>query len=78
MHGLNAMFYFHEQNQITFKTRVPSVDRYVFVVHFRQPEHPSFPVEVLVDGGRPWVGEFHFAFILDVRTVLTNVKQGIL
>ncbi|XP_033854379.3 laminin subunit alpha-3-like isoform X1 [Acipenser ruthenus] len=50
------------QNQITFKTRVPSVDRYVFVVHFRQPEHPSFPVEVLVDGGRPWVGSFNASF----------------
>ncbi|XP_066575649.1 laminin subunit alpha-3 isoform X1 [Amia ocellicauda] len=50
------------QNQITFSTRVPRVDRFVFVVHFRQPEHLSFPVAVEVDGGRPWLGSFNASF----------------
>ncbi|KYO48268.1 laminin subunit alpha-2 isoform B [Alligator mississippiensis] len=44
------------QNQITLSGRVPHVGRYVFVIHFYQPDHPTFPVEVLVDGGHPWSG----------------------
>ncbi|XP_064409675.1 laminin subunit alpha-3 isoform X2 [Latimeria chalumnae] len=50
------------QNEITFNTRVSNMGRYVVVIHFRQPEHPSFPVDVLVDGGRPWAGSFNASF----------------
>uniref|UniRef100_A0A8C5AC32 Laminin subunit alpha 3 n=1 Tax=Gadus morhua TaxID=8049 RepID=A0A8C5AC32_GADMO len=38
--------------QISFRPRVPVPGRYVVVLHYRQPEHPSFPVGVLVEAGR--------------------------
>ncbi|XP_072324624.1 laminin subunit alpha-3 isoform X2 [Scyliorhinus torazame] len=44
------------QNQIIFKTRVPNVGKHVILVHFYQPLYPSFPVGVMVDGGRPYTG----------------------
>ncbi|XP_074940945.1 laminin subunit alpha-3 isoform X2 [Phalacrocorax aristotelis] len=50
------------QNQITLTGRVPSLGRYVFVVHFYQPTHPVFPVQVRVDGGRAWSGSFNASF----------------
>ncbi|KFW82196.1 Laminin subunit alpha-3, partial [Phalacrocorax carbo] len=50
------------QNQITLTGRVPSLGRYVFVVHFYQPTHPVFPVQVCVDGGRVWSGSFNASF----------------
>ncbi|KAJ8267959.1 hypothetical protein COCON_G00131310 [Conger conger] len=50
------------QTEISFSTRVPAPGRYIFVVHFRQPELPFFPVEVLVDGGRPWKGSVNASF----------------
>lgn len=31
--------------------------RYVPLVHYRQPEHDSFPVHVRVAAGREWRGE---------------------
>ncbi|XP_015209136.2 laminin subunit alpha-3 isoform X2 [Lepisosteus oculatus] len=50
------------QNQISFRTRLPREGRYVFVVHFRQPEHLSYAVRVQVDGGRPWLGSFNASY----------------
>uniref|UniRef100_A0A8B9CK18 Laminin subunit alpha 3 n=1 Tax=Anser brachyrhynchus TaxID=132585 RepID=A0A8B9CK18_9AVES len=40
------------QNQITMSGRVPQLGRYVFVLHFYQPAHPTFPVQVHVNAGR--------------------------
>ncbi|XP_042654043.1 laminin subunit alpha-3 isoform X2 [Tyto alba] len=50
------------QSQITLSGRVPHLGRYVFVVHFYQPEHPVFPVQVHVDAGRVWSGSFNASF----------------
>ncbi|KAJ8372354.1 hypothetical protein AAFF_G00290230 [Aldrovandia affinis] len=50
------------QTEISFTARVPAVGRYMFVVHFRQPEHPTFPVEVQVDAGRLWKGSVNASF----------------
>ncbi|KFW72369.1 Laminin subunit alpha-3, partial [Pygoscelis adeliae] len=50
------------QNQITLSGRVPRLGRYVFVVHFYQPAHPVFPVQVRVDAGRVWPGSFNASF----------------
>ncbi|XP_074843383.1 laminin subunit alpha-3 [Carettochelys insculpta] len=50
------------QNQLTLSGRVPRLGKYVFVVHFHQPEHPTFPVQVLVDGGHRWSGSFSASF----------------
>ncbi|XP_049683277.1 laminin subunit alpha-3 [Accipiter gentilis] len=50
------------QNQITLSGRVPRLGRYVFVVHFYQPSHPVFPVQVGVDAGHVWSGSFNASF----------------
>lgn len=36
--------------------RVPRLGKYVFVVHFYQPAHPTFPVHVHVNAGHVWSG----------------------
>ncbi|XP_038622372.1 laminin subunit alpha-3 [Tachyglossus aculeatus] len=50
------------QSQMTLRGRVPRLGRYVFVVHFYQPDHPTFPAHVAVDAGRLWTGSFSAAF----------------
>ncbi|XP_009072322.1 PREDICTED: laminin subunit alpha-3, partial [Acanthisitta chloris] len=50
------------QNQITLSGRVPYLGRYIFVVHFYQPAHPVFSVQVRVDAGRVWSGTFNASF----------------
>ncbi|XP_052643533.1 laminin subunit alpha-3 isoform X2 [Harpia harpyja] len=50
------------QNQITLRGRVPRLGRYVFVVHFYQPAHPVFPVQVRVEAGHVWSGSFNASF----------------
>ncbi|XP_064363379.1 laminin subunit alpha-3 isoform X2 [Dromaius novaehollandiae] len=50
------------QNQITLSGRVPHLGRYVFVVHFYQPAHPAFSVQVRVDAGHTWSGSFNASF----------------
>ncbi|XP_042353016.1 laminin subunit alpha-3-like [Plectropomus leopardus] len=50
------------QTEISFTPRVPLPGSYVVVVHYRQPEHTSFPVEVRVDAGREWKGSINASF----------------
>ncbi|KAL9868319.1 laminin subunit alpha-3 isoform 2-T2 [Geothlypis trichas] len=50
------------QNQITLSGRVPHLGRYVFVVHFYQPAHPMFSVQVHVNAGHVWSGIFNASF----------------
>lgn len=45
------------QGTVVFATHVPALGRYAFLLHSYQPAHPSFTVEVLVNGGRVWQGE---------------------
>lgn len=40
-----------------FNTRIQTLGRYAFILHYYQPNHPTFPVEVLINGGRIWQGE---------------------
>lgn len=37
--------------------------RYVFVIHYYQPENPTFPVRIIVDGGRLWSGKLDFTMV---------------
>uniref|UniRef100_A0A4W6DE38 Laminin subunit alpha 3 n=1 Tax=Lates calcarifer TaxID=8187 RepID=A0A4W6DE38_LATCA len=53
---------FFFQTEISFTPRVPLPGRYVVVVHYHQPEHTSFPVEVRVDAGRDWRGSINASF----------------
>lgn len=45
------------QAAVVFSSRIQSLGRYAFILHLYQPSHPSFPVEVLINGGRIWQGE---------------------
>uniref|UniRef100_A0A8D3BQR4 Laminin subunit alpha 3 n=1 Tax=Scophthalmus maximus TaxID=52904 RepID=A0A8D3BQR4_SCOMX len=42
--------------------QVPLPGRYVVVVHYHQPEHTPFPVEVRVDAGRDWRGSINASY----------------
>lgn len=46
------------QGTVVFTTQVPTLGRYAFLLHSYQPVHPTFPVEVLINGGRVWHGEW--------------------
>uniref|UniRef100_A0A2K6LHJ6 Laminin subunit alpha-3 n=1 Tax=Rhinopithecus bieti TaxID=61621 RepID=A0A2K6LHJ6_RHIBE len=50
------------QNQVTLRGRVPHLGRYVFVIHFYQAAHLTFPAQVSVDGGWPRAGSFRASF----------------
>ncbi|CAN9502837.1 unnamed protein product [Ophioblennius macclurei] len=52
----------YPQTEISFSPEVPLPGRYVVVVHYHQPEHVSFPVEVRVDAGREWKGQINATF----------------
>ncbi|XP_054482290.1 laminin subunit alpha-3-like [Anoplopoma fimbria] len=50
------------QTEINFTPKMPLPGMYVVVVHYHQPEHTSFPVEVRVDAGREWKGSINASF----------------
>ncbi|KAK2509506.1 hypothetical protein MC885_005672 [Smutsia gigantea] len=49
-------------NQVTLRGLVPHLGRYVTIVHFYQPMHPTFLAQVFVDGGHLWPGVFRASF----------------
>ncbi|MBZ3880868.1 Laminin subunit alpha-5, partial [Sciurus carolinensis] len=52
----------HPQGTVVFTTQVPALGRYAFLLHSYQPAHPTFPVEVLISGGRVWQGHANASF----------------
>ncbi|PKU36259.1 laminin subunit alpha-5 [Limosa lapponica baueri] len=42
---------------VVFNSRIQTLGRYAFILHYYQPNHPAFPVEVLINGGRIWQGQ---------------------
>ncbi|XP_037132642.1 laminin subunit alpha-3-like isoform X1 [Syngnathus acus] len=77
----------YPQTEISFTPKVPLPGRYVLVVHYRQPEHVTFPVEVRVDAGYKWKGSINVTFcpsvsgcrdalVADGRTVLDFSQQS--
>uniref|UniRef100_A0A8C9FGY1 Laminin subunit alpha 5 n=1 Tax=Pavo cristatus TaxID=9049 RepID=A0A8C9FGY1_PAVCR len=42
--------------------RIQNLGRYAFILHYYQPNHPTFPVEVLINGGRIWQGQTNATF----------------
>ncbi|XP_061114000.1 laminin subunit alpha-5 isoform X1 [Conger conger] len=46
----------HSQNAVVYSTRVQSLGGYVFILHYHQPLHPTFTVQVFLNGGRIWQG----------------------
>lgn len=45
------------QAAVVFNSRIQTLGRYAFILHYYQPNHPTFPVEVFINGGRIWQGE---------------------
>ncbi|XP_051943762.1 laminin subunit alpha-3 isoform X3 [Hippocampus zosterae] len=77
----------YPQTEISFTPKVPLPGRYVLIVHYRQPEHVSFPVEVRVDAGYMWKGSINASFcpsvsgcrdvmVFDGLTVLNFSQQS--
>ncbi|XP_016099348.1 laminin subunit alpha-5 [Sinocyclocheilus grahami] len=50
------------QNAVTYSTRVHALGRYVFILHYHQPLHPTYNVQVHINGGRIWQGHVNASF----------------
>ncbi|CAL8370062.1 unnamed protein product [Lota lota] len=69
------------QNAVVYSTRVHSLGRYVFILHYHQPLHPTYPVQVYINGGRIWQGHVNASFCphgYGCRGVLVAENQIIL
>ncbi|XP_026553187.1 laminin subunit alpha-5 isoform X1 [Pseudonaja textilis] len=50
------------QTAVVLNGHIQSPGRYAFILHCYQPGHPTFPVEVLINGGRIWQGQANATF----------------
>uniref|UniRef100_A0A8C1MUB0 Laminin, alpha 5 n=1 Tax=Cyprinus carpio TaxID=7962 RepID=A0A8C1MUB0_CYPCA len=50
------------QKAVMYSTRVPALGRYVFILHYHQPLHPTYNVQVHINGGRIWQGHVNASF----------------
>ncbi|XP_035512224.1 laminin subunit alpha-5 [Morone saxatilis] len=69
------------QNAAVYSTRVHALGRYVFILHYHQPLHPTYPVQVYINGGRIWQGHANASFCphaYGCRNVLVSENQIIL
>ncbi|XP_072512537.1 laminin subunit alpha-5 isoform X2 [Salminus brasiliensis] len=69
------------QNAVVYSTHVHALGRYVFILHFHQPLHPTFAIQVYVNGGRIWQGLANATFCphgYGCRSVLISENQIIL
>ncbi|XP_030589628.1 laminin subunit alpha-5 isoform X2 [Archocentrus centrarchus] len=69
------------QNAVLYSARVHALGRYVFILHFHQPLHPTYPVQVFVNGGRIWQGHVNASFCphaYGCRDILVSENQIIL
>uniref|UniRef100_A0AAQ4S3F6 Laminin subunit alpha-5 n=1 Tax=Gasterosteus aculeatus aculeatus TaxID=481459 RepID=A0AAQ4S3F6_GASAC len=64
-----------------YSTRVHTLGRYVFILHYHQPLHPNYPVQVYINAGRIWQGQANASFCphaYGCRNVLVSENQIIL
>ncbi|XP_069099253.1 laminin subunit alpha-5 isoform X1 [Pleurodeles waltl] len=55
--GTSSLTLLHSsQNVAVYQYRIQNLGRYAFILHYYQPHHQRFTVEVLVNGGRVWQG----------------------
>uniref|UniRef100_A0AAZ3P6S1 Laminin subunit alpha-5 n=1 Tax=Oncorhynchus tshawytscha TaxID=74940 RepID=A0AAZ3P6S1_ONCTS len=69
------------QNAAVYSGRVHTLGRYVFILHYHQPLHPTYPVQVFINGGRIWQGHANASFCphgYGCRSVLISENQIIL
>uniref|UniRef100_A0A8K9X878 Laminin subunit alpha-5 n=1 Tax=Oncorhynchus mykiss TaxID=8022 RepID=A0A8K9X878_ONCMY len=68
-------------NAAVYSGRVQTLGRYVFILHYHQPLHPTYPVQVFINGGRIWQGHANASFCphgYGCRSVLISENQIIL
>uniref|UniRef100_A0AAQ5Y5K7 Laminin subunit alpha-5 n=1 Tax=Amphiprion ocellaris TaxID=80972 RepID=A0AAQ5Y5K7_AMPOC len=64
-----------------YSSRVHTLGRYVFILHYHQPLHPTYAVQVYINGGRIWQGQANASFCphaYGCRNVLVSENQIIL
>uniref|UniRef100_A0A4W5KZQ0 Laminin EGF-like domain-containing protein n=1 Tax=Hucho hucho TaxID=62062 RepID=A0A4W5KZQ0_9TELE len=69
------------QNAAVYSARVHTLGRYVFILHYHQPLHPTYPVQVFINGGLIWQGHANASFCphgYGCRSVLISENQIIL
>uniref|UniRef100_A0AAQ6AFP7 Laminin subunit alpha 5 n=1 Tax=Amphiprion ocellaris TaxID=80972 RepID=A0AAQ6AFP7_AMPOC len=72
---------FYTQNAAVYSSRVHTLGRYVFILHYHQPLHPTYAVQVYINGGRIWQGQANASFCphaYGCRNVLVSENQIIL
>uniref|UniRef100_A0A9J8D7J6 Laminin, alpha 5 n=1 Tax=Cyprinus carpio carpio TaxID=630221 RepID=A0A9J8D7J6_CYPCA len=72
---------FLSQNAVMYSTRVHALGRYVFILHYHQPLHPTYNVQVHINGGRIWQGHVNASFCphgYGCRSVVMSESQIIL
>lgn len=57
------------QNAVVYSAQVHALGRYVFILHYHQPLHPTFTVQMYVNGGRIWQGKDQSAMLHTIRYV---------
>ncbi|XP_051518234.1 laminin subunit alpha-5 [Myxocyprinus asiaticus] len=66
------------QNAVVYSTRVHALGRYAFILQYHQPMHPTFHVQVYINGGRIWQGHVSASFCphgYGCRSVVMSEKQ---
>ncbi|XP_018593227.2 laminin subunit alpha-5 isoform X1 [Scleropages formosus] len=69
------------QNAVVFSARVHTLGRYVFILHYHQPLHPTFVLQVFLNGGRVWQGYANATFCphgYGCRSLIISENQIIL
>ncbi|XP_038605812.1 laminin subunit alpha-5 [Tachyglossus aculeatus] len=70
-----------QQGTVVLSTHVQTLGRYAFLLHGYQPLHPTFPVEVLIGGGRVWHGQANATFCphaYGCRSLVVSENQVVL
>ncbi|XP_077572690.1 laminin subunit alpha-5 isoform X2 [Stigmatopora nigra] len=70
-----------QQNAAVYSTHVHTLGRYVFILHYHQPLHPSYPIHVYINGGHIWKGHVNASYCphaYGCRNVLVAENQIIL
>ncbi|XP_032815544.2 laminin subunit alpha-5 [Petromyzon marinus] len=66
--GAPPLVHLHgEEVRASVRLVVPAVGRYVFVVHFHQPLHPSFRTDIHLDAGLSWHGQLNASACVNGR-----------
>ncbi|XP_049339127.1 laminin subunit alpha-3 isoform X9 [Astyanax mexicanus] len=75
----------YPQTEAELSTQLPQAGRYVFIVQYCQPEHTTFPVEVLLNMGNTWTGYLNASFcpavsgcrsvVIADRRIILDAKQ---